>query len=177
MERDSSAATRDFQRKCECLRLPFPLCRQWTMEWKWSAYSLFINGATFPEGDRRNRRKSALSSGSGLKGASAETIRLRNQERGGATTAKDTRQTPTTKEQPQNRSENGESKPGRRSHCVRPGKRSSVFRFPTFIFRGSCGESSVQQAVMRKRCLRERFSRTSSGGNFFAPSPGTPPPP
>lgn len=70
MERDSSAATRDFQRKCECLRLPFPLCRQWTMEWKWSAYSLFINGATFPEGDRRNRRKSALSSGSGLEGAS-----------------------------------------------------------------------------------------------------------
>lgn len=155
-----------------------PSARRWTMEGQWSDFPLVANRTTFPEGDRRDRRKSALSSGSGLEGASGRNDpppKPETRERN------DLDRTPgKLPRQKKNRKIEAKMERANRSGdpiAFAPGKRSSVFRFPTFIFRGSWGESSVQQAVMRKRCLRERFSRISSGGNFYAPSPGTPSPP
>ncbi len=82
----------------------------------------------------------------------AETIRLRSRKRGKEMTSTGhTVKVPRQKNNRKIEAEMGRANRGGDPIAFAPGKRSSVFLFPTFIFRGSCGESSVQQAVMRKR--------------------------
>ena len=144
-----------------------PSARRWTMEGQWSDFPLVANRTTFPEGDRRDRRKSVLSSGSGLEGASGrndpppkpETRERNDLDR---TPGKLPRQKNNRKIEAKMERANRGGDP----IAVARGKRSSVFQFPTFIFRGSWGNPPCS----RRSCGRDAF-----GSDFPEPLPAANP--
>lgn len=80
MERDSSAATRDFQRKCECLRLPFPFCPPMDNGRAMERFSPRREQNDLP--GRRSEKIGSFLRFRSRKEHPAETIRLRSRKRG-----------------------------------------------------------------------------------------------